>query len=64
MNVYVPTSVDEAVGLLGQGTIVAGCTGIYPHLKPTESIISLRRAGLSGVSVDGDRVTSWSGGRG
>jgi CO/xanthine dehydrogenase FAD-binding subunit len=57
MQVHVPTSVDEAVGLLGQGTIVAGCTGVYPHLGPTDSIISLRKAGLSGVSVDGDRVT-------
>jgi CO/xanthine dehydrogenase FAD-binding subunit len=57
VQVYVPTSVDEAVGLLGQGTIVAGCTGVYPHLAPTDSIISLRKAGLSGVSVDGDRVT-------
>jgi carbon-monoxide dehydrogenase medium subunit len=37
--------------------LVAGCTGIYPRLGPTESIISLRNAGLGGVSVDGDRVT-------
>lgn len=57
MQVFVPTSVDEAVGLLGQGTVVAGCTGVYPHLSPTDSIISLRKAGLSGVSTDGDRVT-------
>src|SRR6478735_4841194 len=57
MKVHVPTSVDEVLGLLGEGTLVAGCTGIYPRLGPTESIISLRRAGLDGVSVDGDRVT-------
>jgi len=57
VQVYVPTSAEEAVGLLGQGTVVAGCTGVYPHLAPTDSIISLRKAGLSGVSVDGDRVT-------
>lgn len=57
MNVHVPTSVDEVLGLLGEGVLVAGCTGIYPHLGPTQSIISLRKAGLGGVSVDGDRVT-------
>ena len=57
MKVHVPTSVDEVLGLLGEGVLVAGCTGIYPHLGPTESIISLRKAGLGGVSVDGDRVT-------
>jgi CO/xanthine dehydrogenase FAD-binding subunit len=57
VKVHVPTSVDEVLGLLGEGTLVAGCTGIYPHLGPTESIISLRKAGLGGVSVDGDRVT-------
>ena|SRR6478735_2689230 len=57
MKVHVPTSVDEVLGLLGEGTLVAGCTGIYPRLGPTESIISLRKAGLGGVSVDGDRVT-------
>jgi CO/xanthine dehydrogenase FAD-binding subunit len=57
MNVHVPTSVDEVLGLLGEGVLVAGCTGIYPRLGPTESIISLRKAGLGGVSVDGDRVT-------
>ena len=57
MKVHLPTSVDEVLELLGEGVLVAGCTGIYPHLKPTDSIISLRRAGLDGVSVDGDRVT-------
>ena len=55
MKVHLPTSVDEVLGLLGEGVLVAGCTGIYPHLDPTDSIISLRRAGLSGVEyVDGD----------
>lgn len=57
MRVHVPTSVDEVLELLGEGVLVAGCTGIYPHLRPEQSIISLRKAGLSGVSVDGDRVT-------
>lgn len=57
MKVHVPTSVDEVLALAGEGVLVAGCTGVYPHLKPTDSIISLRRAGLDGVSTDGDRVT-------
>jgi carbon-monoxide dehydrogenase medium subunit len=57
MKVHLPTSVDEVLGLAGEGVIVAGCTGIYPHLGPTDSIVSLRRAGLDGVSTDGDRVT-------
>jgi carbon-monoxide dehydrogenase medium subunit len=56
MKVHVPTSVEEVLGLAGEGVIVAGCTGIYPHLGPTDSIISLRRAGLSGVERDGDTV--------
>ncbi|MBE2314369.1 FAD binding domain-containing protein [Solirubrobacter sp. CPCC 204708] len=56
MQVHVPTSIDEVLGLMGQGTIVAGCTGIFPHLAPTESIISLRKAGLSGVETEGDTV--------
>jgi len=58
MHVHVPTSVDEVVGLLGndEGVLVAGCTGIYPHLRPDQSIISLRKVGLSGVETDGDTV--------
>ena len=56
MHVHVPTSVDEVLGLAGQGVIVAGCTGIYPHLGPDQSIISLRKVGLSGVETDGDTV--------
>jgi carbon-monoxide dehydrogenase medium subunit len=56
MKVHVPTSVEEVLGLAGEGVIVAGCTGIYPHLGPTDSIISLRRAGLSGVERDRDTV--------
>ena len=56
MKVHVPTSVDEVLGLLGEGTLVAGCTGIYPHLGPDQSIISLRKAGLSGIETDGDTV--------
>jgi carbon-monoxide dehydrogenase medium subunit len=56
MKVHLPTSVEEAVGLLGQGTIVAGGTHVMPRLEPTESLVSLRRAGLNGVEQDGDTV--------
>ena len=34
MKVHVPTSVDEVLGLLGEGVLVAGCTGIYPASRP------------------------------
>jgi carbon-monoxide dehydrogenase medium subunit len=56
MKVHLPTSVDEVLGLAGEGVLVAGCTGIYPHLGPTESIISLRHVGLSGIERDGDTI--------
>jgi carbon-monoxide dehydrogenase medium subunit len=56
MKVHLPESVDEAVALLGQGVVVAGGTHAVPRLAPDESIISLRRAGLSGVQQDGDTV--------
>jgi len=57
MNVHLPESVEEAVALLGQGTVIAGGTHAFPRLDPTESIISLRRvAGLSGVTQEGGRV--------
>jgi carbon-monoxide dehydrogenase medium subunit len=57
MNVHVPESVEEAVGLLGAGTVIAGGTHVVPHAGPTESLVSLRRAGLSGISRDGDTIT-------
>jgi aerobic carbon-monoxide dehydrogenase medium subunit len=56
MKVHLPESVDEAVALIGQGVVVAGGTHAIPRLAPTESIISLRRAGLSGVETAGDTV--------
>jgi carbon-monoxide dehydrogenase medium subunit len=56
MKVHVPTSVDEVVGLLGDGVLVAGGTHAVPRLRPDESIVSLRRAGLSGVEEDGDEL--------
>jgi carbon-monoxide dehydrogenase medium subunit len=56
MKVHLPSSADEAAGLLGQGVLIAGGTHAVPRLAPTESIISLRHAGLSGVERDGDTV--------
>jgi CO/xanthine dehydrogenase FAD-binding subunit len=56
MKVHLPTSLDEAVGLLGQGTIIAGGTHVMPRLEPTQSLVSLRHAGLGGIEEDGDTV--------
>ncbi|HET6550323.1 MAG TPA: FAD binding domain-containing protein [Solirubrobacter sp.] len=56
MKVHVPTSVDEVVGLLGEGVLVAGGTHAVPRLGPDESIVSLRRAGLSGIDENGDEL--------
>jgi carbon-monoxide dehydrogenase medium subunit len=56
MKVHVPTSVDEVVGLLGEGVLVAGGTHAVPRLGPDESIVSLRRAGLSGIEENGDEL--------
>src|SRR3954447_9371935 len=56
MKVLLPESAEEAVGLLGQGVVVAGGTHALRRLAPTDSIISLRRAGLSGVTREGGRV--------
>ena len=56
MNVHLPESAEEAVSLLGQGVVIAGGTHAFPRLAPTDSIISLRRAGLSGVEQTGDTV--------
>jgi carbon-monoxide dehydrogenase medium subunit len=58
MKVLLPSSAEEAVGLLGQGVVMAGGTHVMPRLGPTDSIISLRRAGLEGIE-EGERV--WIG---
>ena len=58
MQVFLPESAEEAVGLLGQGVVMAGGTHVMPRLAPTESIISLRRAGLEGIE-EGERI--WIG---
>ena len=56
MKVHLPTSPQEAVGLLGEGTLIAGGTHVMPRLAPTESLVSLRRAGLGGIEEDGDTI--------
>jgi len=57
MQVHLPTSVEEAVGLLGAGTLIAGGTHVLPRLQPTESLVSLRHAGLAGITTEGATVT-------
>jgi CO/xanthine dehydrogenase FAD-binding subunit len=57
MKVHIPESVEEAVGLLGAGTLIAGGTHVMPRLAPSESLVSLRRTGLAGISQSGGRVT-------
>jgi CO/xanthine dehydrogenase FAD-binding subunit len=57
MKVHVPQSVDEAVELLGAGTVIAGGTHVMPRLGPTESLVSLRHAGLAGIGLQDGTVT-------
>ncbi|MEA2243062.1 MAG: hypothetical protein QOD24_2618 [Solirubrobacteraceae bacterium] len=57
MKVHLPESVDEAVALLDAGVLLAGGTHVMPRLGPTTSLVSLRRAGLAGITRDGDEVT-------
>jgi carbon-monoxide dehydrogenase medium subunit len=57
MQVHLPRSAEEAVGLLDAGTLIAGGTHVMPHASPTESLVSLRHAGLSGIERTGDTVT-------
>jgi CO/xanthine dehydrogenase FAD-binding subunit len=57
MKVHLPETVDEAVGLLGAGVLLAGGTSVIPHAGPTTSLVSLRRVGLSGIERDGDTLT-------
>jgi CO/xanthine dehydrogenase FAD-binding subunit len=52
MKVHVPESVEEAVGLLDAGVLLAGGTSVLPHVGPTTSLVSLRHAGLGGITVE------------
>ncbi|SNY39220.1 FAD binding domain-containing protein [Paractinoplanes atraurantiacus] len=61
-EVHVPEDVPAAVSLVAAGaTIIGGGTSLMPRLNdyasPPTELVSLRRAGLAGVHVDGDTVT-------
>jgi CO/xanthine dehydrogenase FAD-binding subunit len=56
LKVHVPESVEEVLGLLDAGVLIAGGTHVMPRLAPTDSIVSLRRVGLSGIEEDGDEL--------
>jgi carbon-monoxide dehydrogenase medium subunit len=57
MKVHLPESIDEAVGLLDAGVLLAGGTHVVPRVGPTTSLVSLRKVGLAGITRDGDTVT-------
>jgi CO/xanthine dehydrogenase FAD-binding subunit len=62
MNVLVPESVPDALAALGERRLViAGGTEVMPRLNneplDLDSLVSLRRAGLSGVSVEAGVAT-------
>ena len=57
MKVHLPESVEEAASLLGAGTLIAGGTHVMPRLAPTESLVSLRHAGLAGIAQENGTVT-------
>jgi CO/xanthine dehydrogenase FAD-binding subunit len=58
LAVHIPQSVDEVVGLLGSGgTVLAGGTHVMPRLGPSGSLVSLRHAGLKGISSSDGVVT-------
>jgi CO/xanthine dehydrogenase FAD-binding subunit len=58
VTVHVPESVAEAVeAVRGGGVVLAGGTALMPRLNTeahdVEALVSLRRAGLAGIEVDG-----------
>lgn len=63
-EVLIPGSADEAVALYGDGdgvTVIGGGTIVVPEITagrtaPTKTLM-LNRAGLSGISRDGSRIT-------
>jgi CO/xanthine dehydrogenase FAD-binding subunit len=58
MAVHIPESVDDVVGLLsGGGTVIAGGTYVMPHLGHSASLVSLRHAGLAGISEQDGVIT-------
>ncbi|WP_127503940.1 FAD binding domain-containing protein [Actinoplanes solisilvae] len=61
-EVHVPEDVPAAVSLVAAGaTIIGGGTSVMPSLNdygsPPTELVSLRRAGLAGVNIDGTTVT-------
>ena len=62
VTVEVPESVDGVLGALGDGAVVlAGGTHVMPRINTeahdVATLVSLRRAGLAGIEVEGERVT-------
>jgi CO/xanthine dehydrogenase FAD-binding subunit len=62
VSVEVPESVDGVLAALGGGAVVlAGGTQVMPHITTeahdVATLVSLRRAGLAGIEVEGNRVT-------
>ena len=58
MKVHLPESVDEAVGLLGEGVLLAGGTHVMPHARRRPSRWSACAApGSTGIERDGDTLT-------
>lgn len=60
-EVHVPDDVSDAVRLIaGGGTAIGGGTSVLPWLNdyasPPTALVSLRRAGLSGIQVTGETV--------
>lgn len=61
-KVHLPSSAAEAAGLLRDGGwLIGGGTVVMPKVNtgavPVDRLISLRHAGLSGITLDGDTVT-------
>jgi CO/xanthine dehydrogenase FAD-binding subunit len=58
LAVHIPESVDEVVGLVGAGgTVLAGGTHVMPRLGASGSLVSLRHAGLTGITQTDGVVT-------
>jgi carbon-monoxide dehydrogenase medium subunit len=61
MRVVVAESVEDAVAAMREGhRLLAGGTALMPwlnnHATGVEGLVSLRRAGLSGIELDGEQV--------
>ncbi len=68
VTVEVPESVDGVLGALGDGAVVlAGGTEVMPRITTgahdVATLVSLRRAGLAGIAVEGERSGGEASGR-